>query len=144
MAHTAGGERACVLEPRPGRSRAPPVLHDELLAALRLQLAPALQRALGEPDVVRVGVGEPEDPGGAVARAAVVAEAELLDQDDAAPRLRERAGSRDAGDPRADYDDVGVAAHRLDPTEAACEASAGDRQPSSARAAFVAARASAL
>ena len=87
-------------------------MHDELLADLGLQLAPALQRALGEPDVVRVGVGEPEDPRGPVARSAIVAEPELLDQDDAASRLRERAGSRDAGDPCADYDDVGVAAHR--------------------------------
>ena len=70
-------------------------------------------------------------------------EAELLDEDDAPPGLGQRPCRRDAGDPRPDYDDVGIAAHRADPRglrAARCSA----RQPPSVAAAFVAARASAL
>ena len=70
-------------------------LHDQLLAGLRLELPPALERALRQADVVRVGVGEAEDPRGAVARAALVPEAELLDEDRRpAPPGRGRARSR--------------------------------------------------
>ncbi len=90
-------------------------LHDQLLAGFRLELTPALKRALRQSDDLWIGIGEAEDPGGAVARAAIVPEAELLHEDDASPRLRERTCRRDPGDPGADDDDVGIAAHRADP-----------------------------
>ena len=67
-----------------GPKSSPPVRDDELLADLGLELAPALQRTLGESDVMGVGVGEPEDPRGAMARSSIVTEPELLDENDSA------------------------------------------------------------
>ena len=118
-------------------------LHDQLLAGFRLDLPPALQRALRQTNVVRIGVREAEDPGGAVARAAIVPEAELLDEDDASPALRERTRRRDTGDPAPT---TTMSASR--PIAPILEARSGTwaeaRQPPSVFAAFVAARASAL
>ena len=110
VADPACGERPRVLG-RDGPKSRPPVVHDQLLAAFGLELAPALQRALGEPHVVRIGVGEAEDPRGTVARAPLVTQPELLHQDDAASCLRKRPGGGDARDSGPDHDDVGIAAH---------------------------------
>ena len=142
MADAAGRERAGVLE-RDGPEVERPGRHDQLLAALRLELAPALQGALGEPDVVLIGVRESEDARAAVARAAVVARLELLHEQHAAARLRERACRRDAGDSGPDHDDVGVARHAARPYRSSLRSVSGLSARRRGRA-FVAARASAL
>src|SRR5439155_4725381 len=46
---------------------------------LRLELAPAAQRRLCQPDVLELRVGEPEDARASVTRASVVPDAELLE-----------------------------------------------------------------
>ena len=85
-----------------------PVQLEQRLAALGFQLAPQCQRLLREPDVLGLGIREPEDPRAAVARAVVVADAELLvDGDFDTPPLqcpaRRQAhdAATDDGDPHA-------------------------------------------
>ena len=78
------------------------------MAALRLELAPERKALLREPDPALVRIGQADDPRAAVARAAVVAELELLADDDVASCLRERPCGREAHHARADDDDLGV------------------------------------
>ena len=54
------------------------------------------------------GIGQPDDPRPAVARAAVVAELELLADDDVASRLREGTRRRESHHPGSDDDDLCV------------------------------------
>ena len=67
-----------------------------------------MQRPLGEPHVVLIGVGEAEDPGATVTRSALVPELELLQEDDPPTCLRERSRRRDSHDSCSDDDDLGV------------------------------------
>jgi hypothetical protein len=83
---------------------------EKLLASLAFEGAPLVERPLREPDVLLLRVGEPEDPRGAVARAAPVAELELLEDEYAAAGSRESMRRCEPGDAGADDRDVGLPA----------------------------------
>src|SRR5207253_466203 len=85
---------------------------EQLGAALGFQLAPERERLLGEPDPLRIVVGEPEDAARAVARAVLVSDRELFEHDHVATGALERSGGREADDARAhDHDLAPVRAH---------------------------------
>src|SRR5207248_7434742 len=69
---------------------------EERLAGLAFELAPEPERLLGEAHVLLLGVGEAKDSRAPVARAAVVARAELLVDDDVVPAPLEGAGGGEA------------------------------------------------
>ena len=48
-------------------------------AGVRLEFTPKPQRLLSQPDVLRVRIGEPKDPGAPMGTAAIVARLELLE-----------------------------------------------------------------
>ena len=83
-----------------------PVEEEQLLAALRLELAPARERLLRQPHPLLLGIGEPEDPRSPVARAARVPELELLVDDDVVSASSKRPGGREPVQPGADDGDV--------------------------------------
>ena len=102
--HPAGRQRRLVLgdeRARVERARR----HEQLAAGLALQLSPESERPLREPDVGLLGVGQPEDPRPAVARAASVAEVEPLEHANPPAPSRERPGGGETVDPGADDDD---------------------------------------
>src|SRR5205823_8075356 len=66
---------------------------EQRLAGLGLELAPETERLLGEADVLLLGVGQPEDARATVTRAAVVADAVLLVDDDFVPAPRQGTAS---------------------------------------------------
>ena len=77
----AGGDPVDVIDARRAeRDAAGPEV--ERLAGVGLQLSPGAEGVEHQPGVGRVGVGMPGDPGRAVRAAPVVAEGELLDQED--------------------------------------------------------------
>src|SRR5262249_57626374 len=79
---------------------------EQLLPALLLQLAPAVQCFLRQPDPRLLRVCEAEDPRPAVARSARMAELELLVDDDVVTVSIERPGGREPVQPGADDRDV--------------------------------------
>src|SRR5581483_12108054 len=93
-----------------------PVQVEELLTALPLELAPPLQRLLREPHPLLLRVGEPEDPGAPVARAAGVAELELLVDDGVVSGAPERPRGGEPVQARADDGDL---SHAVRPCSAA-------------------------
>ena len=104
--HAALGQCVAVRPPVAQVER--PVQLEQRAAALRLQLAPEREALLGEPDPARLRVREPDDAGTAVARTAVVAELELLADDDVATGAHELPRRREPHHARADDDDLGV------------------------------------
>ena len=76
--------------------------------AVRLELAPQRHRLPGQPDVQRVQVRAPDDPGAPVRAAPRVPEREPLQQDDGQPSARGGPGGRRTHQPRADHHEVGV------------------------------------
>ncbi len=81
---------------------------DQLLVTLHLELAPGLSRTLRQPHVVRIGIGEAEDPRGAVARATAVTHVELFEEDDTTTCLGQRPGRRNPHDSCPDDDYLSV------------------------------------
>jgi hypothetical protein len=75
---------------------------EQLLARLLLQLVPAREGLFRQLHELDLGICEPHDPRAAMARAARVTDAELLENNDVVPVPRERARGRTAHDPRAD------------------------------------------
>ena len=80
----------------------------DLTAGFVFELAPAAEGCLRESHVPLVGVREPEDAGRAVARAAVVADLELIEEHDVVTVASEGTRGGGADDTGADDDDVGV------------------------------------
>jgi hypothetical protein len=79
-----------------------------------LKLVPECERLHGVGDVVDAVVGEPHDPAGAVAGAAVVREVELFQHHRPAAGPGQRTGGRQTGSAGPDDDDVGASAHGSD------------------------------
>jgi hypothetical protein len=80
-----------------------PVQLQQRLAALLLELPPERERLLRHAHPLDLGIGEPEDPGRAVARAARVVELELLVDRDVDSAARQRTGRSKPVDSRS-YD----------------------------------------
>ncbi len=78
----------------------------QTLAGLRLQRAPERQRGPRQLDILRLRVGQPEDPRAAVRAAALVPERELLEQQDAPAVSGQVVGRRAAHHTGADHDRV--------------------------------------
>src|SRR5207302_11509621 len=79
---------------------------EQRLARLALERAPRRERLAREPHPVRLGIGEPEDPRAAVARAAPVVELELLEDAHVVAVARKRPRSGGPRDSRSDDGDA--------------------------------------
>ena len=77
--------------------------HQQFLARVRGQPCPRLARAHRHLDVIRIGVGVPEDPRGTVRGPTGMFQGELLEQHDRHPARGQRAGG--CGPEQAGSDD---------------------------------------
>ena len=108
----ASSERSRRLRPRRGRGRATQSARPDSGRAVRSSSRHAVAGGLRHAHEPLVRIVEPEDPGGAVARAAVVAELELFEQHD---RAAEPASARAVAAPTIPAPTTTMSASRLMP-----------------------------
>ena len=99
-------ERVCRALPRALDQLEQPVQLEQLLPRLLLELPPAGERLLRQLDELDLRVRKPDDPRPAMARAVLVADVELLEEEDVVASACERIGGRGSHDPRADDNDL--------------------------------------